>query len=162
MYGVLLRACVSFTLAIIAYQLNEEVKDEVVHFVLEKGGTKPDYARQLFQQFKTDPLADPMLRGMLGNFCFAGKKESPGCQAADLMLGGAIRQERTEHGMKPSLIEQSSFADVTQPVNDEDVATYRIPVTSVVLESLREHMFAEAEIRRQWWESQHSTNPRSG
>jgi uncharacterized protein DUF3800 len=162
MYGVLLRACVSFILAIIAYQLNDEVQDEVVHFVLEKGGTKPDYARQLFQRFKTDPLADPMLRGMLGNLGFEDKKKSPGCQAADLILGGAIRQERTEHGMKPSLIEQSSFADVTQPVSDEDVATYRIPVTRVVLESLRENMFGEAEIRRQWWEGQHSSKPRLG
>ena len=151
----------SFALAIVAYQLNEEVKDEVVHFVLEKGGTKPDYAQQLFQRFRTDPLADPILKGMLGNLDFADKK-SPGCQAADLMLGGAIRQERTEHGMKPSLIEQSSFADVTQPVSDEDVATYRIPVTHVVLESLRGNMFAEAEIRRQWWENQHSSKPRSG
>ena len=36
MYGVLLRACVSFTLAIIAYQLNEQVQDEVVNFVLDR------------------------------------------------------------------------------------------------------------------------------
>jgi hypothetical protein len=156
MYGVLLRACVSFTLAIIAYQLNDEVQDDVVNFVLEKGGTKPDYARQLFRRFRTDPLADPMLRGMLGNFGFGNKNNSPGCQAADLVLGGAIRQERTEHGMKPSFIEQSSFAVVTQRVSDEDVATYRIPVTRVVLESLRHNMFAEAEIRRQWWESRHA------
>ena len=124
MYGVLLRACVSFTVAIIAYQLNEEVQNEVVHFVLEKGGTKPHYASQLFQRFKTDPLADPIFRVMLGNVGFADKKKSPGCQAADLMLGGAIRQERTEHNLKPSRIEQSSFADVTRPVSDEDVATY--------------------------------------
>jgi hypothetical protein len=151
MYGVLLRACVSFSLAVVALQLNERVQDEVVNFVLEKGGTKPNYARELFERFKTDPLADPLLRGMLGNLDFADKKECPGCQAADLMLGGAIRQERTEHGMKPSLIEQSSFADVTQPVDAEDVATFRIPVTRNVLESLRENMFVEADIRREWW-----------
>ena len=159
---MLLQACVSFSVAIIAYQLNEEVQNEVVHFVLEKGGTKPHYASQLFQRFKTDPLADPIFRAMLGNVGFADKKKSPGCQAADLMLGGAIRQQRTEHNMKPSRIEQSSFADVTWPVSDEDVATYRIPVTRVVLESLRDNMFAEAKIRRQWWESQHSSKPRLG
>jgi hypothetical protein len=155
MYGMLLRACVSFSLAAVSLQLNEDVQDEAVNFVLEKGGTKPNYARDLFQRFKTDPLADPALRGMLGDLDFADKKKSPGCQAADLMLGGAIRQERTEHGIIPSLIEQSSFADVTQPVDPEDVATFRIPVTRTVLVSLRENMFVEEDIRRQWWESQH-------
>lgn len=154
LYGVLLRACVSVTLAIIAHQLNEEVQNEVVDFVLEKGGTKPGYARQLFQRFKTDPLADPMLRAMLGDLRFADKRDAPGCQAADLMLGGAIRQERAEHGREPSLIEHSSFADVTKPLDAEDLATYRVPVTREVLESLRGNLFAEAEIRRQWWESQ--------
>jgi hypothetical protein len=161
-YGVLFRACVSFTLAIIAYQMNDEVQNQVVNFVLEKGGTKPNYVGELFQRFKTDPVADPMLRSMLGNLNFADKKRSPGCQAADLMLGGAIRQERTEHGVKPSIIEQSSFADVTRPVSDEDVATYRIPVTRAVLESLRDNMFAEAEIRRQWWENHHWSKSRLG
>jgi hypothetical protein len=92
---------------------------------------------------------------MLGNLGFADKKKTPGCQAADLMLGGTIRQERTEHGKKPSVIEQSSFADVTQRVSDEDVPTYRIPMARMVLEALRENMFAEAEIRRQWWASRH-------
>jgi hypothetical protein len=161
-YGVLFRACVSFTLAIIAYQLNDEVQDQMVNFVLEKGGTKQNYARELFQRFKTDPLADPILRSMLGNLSFIDKKRSPGCQAADLMLGGAIRQERTEHGMNPSIIEQSSFADVTRPVSDEDVVTYRIPVTRAVLESLRDNMFAEAEIRRSWWESHNWSKSRLG
>jgi hypothetical protein len=60
-YGVLLRACVSFTLAIIAYQLNDEVQNEVVNFLLERGGIKENYAQQLFQRFQTDHLADPML-----------------------------------------------------------------------------------------------------
>jgi hypothetical protein len=94
---------------------------------------------------------------MLGDLDFADKKEAPGCQAADLMLGGAIRQERTEHGIKPSMIEQSSFADITQPVNSDDVATFRIPVTRVVLESLRKDMFVEADIRREWWTSHHAS-----
>jgi Protein of unknown function (DUF3800) len=152
MYGVLLRACVSFTLAIVSYQLDEEVQNEVVDFVLETGGTKPDYARQLFKRFKTDPLADPALRSMLGNIDFADKRNSPGCQAADLMLGGAIRQERLEHGKEPTLIDHSSFADVTKPVDAEDIATYRIPVTREILRSLRDRMFVEAELRRQWWE----------
>jgi hypothetical protein len=155
MYGVLLRACVSFSLAAVSLQLNEHVENEVVNFVLEKGGTKPDYARQLFQRFKSDPLADPILRTMLGELHFADKRKSPGCQAADLMLGGAIRQERTEHGVRPSLIEHSSLADTAQPVDAEDVPTFRIPVTRTVLESLRENMFAEADIRREWWQSRH-------
>jgi hypothetical protein len=160
-YGVLLRACVSFSLAIIVYELNDEVQHHVVNFCLEKGGTKDNHAGQLFQQFKTDPLADPIFRGMLGNLILVHKKKSPGCQAADLMLGGAIRNERIEHGMKPSLIEQSSIADPNRPVSEEDVATYRIPVTRAVLKSLRDNMFAEAEIRRQWWESQHSAKSKS-
>src|ERR1700733_2395447 len=50
------------------------------------------------KRVKTDPHADPAFRAMLGDLEFADKKSSPGCQAADLMLGGAIRQERTEHG----------------------------------------------------------------
>ena len=154
MYGVLLRACVSFSVAAVSLHLNKNVRDERVNFVLEKGGTKPDYARQLFQRFKTDPLADPMFRAMLGDLEFADKKKSPGCQAADLMVGGAVRHERTEHGMKPSLIEHSSFADVTKPVDPEDVPTFRIPVTRTVLGSLRRNMFVEADIRREWWESQ--------
>jgi hypothetical protein len=152
-YGVLFRACVSFCLAAVTLQLSENVEGEVVNFVLEKGGTKPNYARELFQRFKTDPQADPAFRAMLGELEFADKKSSPGCQAADLMLGSAIRQERTEHGIAPSLIEQSSFADVTKPIVEEDVATFRIPVTRTVLESLRDSMFVEAGIRRQWWES---------
>jgi hypothetical protein len=155
MYGVLLRACVSFSLAAVSFQLNENVHGEVVNFVLEKGGTKPDYARQLFQRFKIDPLADPQFGVMLGDLDFADKRKSPGCQAADLMLGGAIRQERTEHGMKPSLIAHSSFADVTQPVDPEDAPTFRIPVTRTVLESLRQNMFVEADIRREWWKNRH-------
>jgi hypothetical protein len=153
MYGVLFRACMSVALAAVAAQLNENVDGEVVNCVLEKGGTKPNYARDLFQRFKTDPQADPPFRAMLGDLEFADKKSSPGCQAADLMLGGAIRQERTEHGAAPSLIEQSSFADVKQPIVEEDVATFRIPVTRTVLESLRQSMFVEADIRRQWWET---------
>jgi hypothetical protein len=92
---------------------------------------------------------------MLGELHFADKRKSPGCQAADLMLGGAIRQERTEHGVRPSLIEHSSLADTAQPVDAEDVPTFRIPVTRTVLESLRENMFAEADIRREWWQSRH-------
>jgi Protein of unknown function (DUF3800) len=159
-YGLLLRACVSFTLAIIAYQLNDEVQNEVVNFILEKGGTKENYARQLFRQFQTAPLPDPILRGMLGNLSLVEKKKSPGCQAADLLLGGVIRQERVEHGTGASLIEQSSIADPKRPVSEEDVATYRIPVTRSVLESLRKNMFAEEEIRRQWWGNQHSTKGR--
>lgn len=160
MYGVLLRACVSISLAGVAHKLNENVDGEIVNFVLEKGGTKPNYVRELFQRFKTDPLADPAFRAMLGDLDFADKKASPGCQAADLMLGGAIRQERTEHRAAPSLIEQSSFADVTQPIVEEDVATFRIPVTRTVLQSLRDNMFVEAELRRQWWESHHSGRER--
>jgi hypothetical protein len=148
MYGVLFRASVSFSLAAVSLQLNENVEGEVVNFVLEKGGTKPDYARQLFHRFKTDPLADPALRAMLGDLDFANKKKSSGCQAADLMLGGAIRQERTEHGVKPSLIEHSSFADVTQPVDTEDIPTFRVPLTREILESLRDNLFVEADISR--------------
>ena len=87
MYSVLLRACVSFTLAIIAYQLNDEVQDDVVNFVLEKGGTKPDHARQLFQRFKTDPLADPMLRWMLDNLDFGNKNKRVESECGAVAVG---------------------------------------------------------------------------
>lgn len=107
-YGVLFRGCVSFCLGVVAYSLNEKVDDEVVSFVLESGGVKPGYIKDLYGRFKTDRHADPAIRGMLGpEVRFAKKSESPGCQAADLMLGGAIRQERTEHGVQPSRIERS-------------------------------------------------------
>ncbi len=36
-------------------------------------------------------------------------KSSPGCQAADLMLGGAYRQELLEHGIAPSTIDKFFF-----------------------------------------------------
>src|SRR5260370_32076982 len=54
MYGVLLRACVSFSLATVSLQLNENVQGEVANFVLERGGTKPNYARELFNRHSPD------------------------------------------------------------------------------------------------------------
>ena len=150
MYAVLFRACVNLALEAVSQQLNGDVQDEVVDFVLEEGGRN---SRQLYQRLKFDPLADPMLRKMLGDLTFAKKRKSPGCQAADLMLYQATRQERQEHGSVSSLNDHSSFADVTQPVDAEDLPSYRIPVTRDVLASLRQNMFAEAEIRREWWEN---------
>jgi hypothetical protein len=150
-YGVLFRACVSFSLSIVDYEHKGKTRKEVVNFVLENGGVKPGYARQIYGRFKNDPLADKDFAAMLGPVLgFADKKESPGCQAADLMLMGAIRQERTEHGVQPSDIERSSFADPKKPINMEDVATFRIPTTKEVLRSLRENMFVQEAARRDW------------
>jgi len=161
-YGVLFRGCVSFCLGVVAYSLNEKVDDEVVSFVLERGGVKAGYIKDLYGRFKTDRHADPALRGILGpKVGFAKKDESPGCQAADLMLGGAIRQERTEHAAQPSQIEQSSFADISKPIDAEDVPTFRIPVGQRVLESLRENMFVEEAERREWWEKHRRGAPRN-
>ena len=157
MLGVLLRASVSFCCAIMTYEFKQEVENESINFVLERGGAKEGYVCQLYRRFQTDPLADPIIRSMLGpKPCFAHKRKSPGCQAADLMLGGAIRQERTEHGFASSDIATSSFADPTKPVNYEDVATFRIPVTRDILQSLRNDLFVEANYRRQWWENSRS------
>jgi len=119
----------------------------------------------LYGRFKKDHLANKELIGMLGPVIgFAGKKESAGCQAADLLLMGAIRQERTEHGAEPSDISKSSFADVTQPIDMEDVATFRIPTTPDVLVSLRENMFVDAALRRAWegGDERHCPSPSNG
>ena len=72
-YGVLLRACVSFSLAIIAYQLNDEVQNEVVNFIPRKKVALRRTTRVSFSSgFRSDPLADPILRGMLGELIFCG------------------------------------------------------------------------------------------
>jgi hypothetical protein len=52
--------------------------------------------------------------------------------------------------MGPSQIEQSSFADVTKPTDQEDVPTFRTPVGQRVLDSLRENMFVEEAEQREW------------
>jgi hypothetical protein len=52
--------------------------------------------------------------------------------------------------MGPSQIEQSSFADVTKPTDQEDVPTFRTPVGQRVLDSLRENMFVEEAEQQEW------------
>jgi hypothetical protein len=81
---------------------------------------------------------------------FADKKQSPGCQAADLFLMGVIRQERKEHGLQPSDIERSSLADPTKPIDMNDIPTFRIPITKIILKGLRENLFIEEALRREW------------
>lgn len=151
MYGVLLRACISFSLAVVAREFGE---DNVVNFVLEAGGVKPGYAEQIYAAMKNDHVSDPLFRAMLGPVIgFAKKKECPGCQAADLMIGGALQLERQEHGKEHSIIERSSFADATMPFDPDDAPTFRIPVSREVLTSLRERMFVEERLRREWAEN---------
>jgi hypothetical protein len=133
------------------YQKHGKTKGQKVDLIIENGGIKPEYARQLYGRFKNDRFGDKDVIEMLGPVIgFAEKKDAPGCQAADLMLLGAIRQERTEHGESHSDIMASSFANDTQPVNMQDVPTFRIPTNAEVLLSLRENMFAEEALRRAW------------
>lgn len=151
MYGVLLRACASFSLAVAVYQRHGKKKGQTVNFILENGGINPEYARQLYGRFKSDRFGDKDIIQMLGKgILFVEKKESPGCQAADLLLLGAIRQERAEHGGAHSDITVSSYADPTKPVDMADVPTFRIPTNPEVLLSLRENMFADETLRRAW------------
>jgi hypothetical protein len=150
MYGVLFRGGVSFSLEILTRAEGAEAGQDIVNFIIESGPAN-GYAQQLYHKFKNDPMADPVFRQMLGPVIgFAAKKESPGCQVVDLMLGGEIRQERLEHGIKPSLIENSSWAGVTRPIEQTDIPTYRIPVTKGILESLRKDMFVEEDMRREF------------
>ena len=104
---MLFRAAVSFSLGIVVYEKGDDASNDTVDFVLEAGAKNQGDARRLFELFKTDRKADPVMKQMLGAELRLADKSSPGCQAADLMLGGAYRQELLEHGIDASTIEES-------------------------------------------------------
>lgn len=148
---MLFRACVSFSLAIIEYEFEGNTRKEVINFILENGGVKPGYAQQIYRRFTQNSMSDKDFISLLGPVLgFADKKQSPGCQAADLFLMGVIRQERKEHGLQPSDIERSSLADPTKPIDMNDIPTFRIPITKIILKGLRENLFIEEALRREW------------
>lgn len=152
MLGVLFRGCVSLALALVS---QEHPHFQTVNFILESGGMKPGYGQQIYNRMKDDRIAEPALKAMLGPVLgFARKQDSPGCQAADLMLGGVYRQELTEHGTQHSIIEQSSFAGAIQRIEQNDVPSFRIPVSRDVLQSLRKSLFVEEGLRRDWADQQ--------
>jgi hypothetical protein len=150
-YGVLFRALVSISLGLIVYEKGDDAaKEDVINFVLENGAKSGD-AQRLYGLFKKDRRADPIMKQMLDPVLdFAEKEDSPGCQVADLMLYAAYRQELTEHGEAPSIIEESSFASADAPIRPNEIPTFRIPIGQEVLESLKEGLLMEEKARRQY------------
>jgi hypothetical protein len=149
-YGVLFRATVSGSLGIIAYEKGESARDDVINFVLENGARHRGDAQRIYHLFKHDRRADPIMKKMLGPVMrVADKEDSPGCQAADLMLGAAYRQALLEHGHASSIIEDSSFASADGPIQPDEVPTFRIPIGREELESLKEGLLMEEDARRQ-------------
>jgi hypothetical protein len=150
-YGVLFRACVSFCLGVLAGEYGEEVKGNRLDFVLDERGRIPE-TRHLYYILKHDSHSDPIMKDMLGPALGVARKESsPGCQVAGLLLDGAYRQAKVEHGKTPSLpIEKSAFARPDIPVNRNEIPIFRLPLGREVLESLRSGSFMEAEAWRKY------------
>jgi hypothetical protein len=150
-YGVLFRACVSFCLGILAAEYGEEVKGKRFDFVVDQRGKIAD-ARRLYDILQHDSHSDPIMTEMLGPVIgLAGKESSPGCQVAGLLLDGAYRQAKMEHGKTPSLpIEKSAFARPDIPVNRNEIPIFRLPLGREVLESLRAGLFMDAEASRKF------------
>jgi len=125
--------------------------DSVINFILENGAAHKGDADRLYKMFKNDRKVEPVIKNMLGPVLgLAEKKESPGCQVADLILGGAYRQELTEHNIEPSDIEQSSFVGTPQQIDPHNVPIFRLPITSEILQSLNESLLIEEEERRKF------------
>jgi hypothetical protein len=152
MYGVLFRVCVSFALGILVYEYGDVAKNEKLNFILEDGANNRGDAQQLYGLFKKDRRADPIMRNLLGPVLdFRGKKESPGCQAADLKLGGAMLQTKMEHAKTPERpIEDTDLASADAPLIPNKAPSFRLPITREVLESLKNQLFMEAEARRKF------------
>jgi hypothetical protein len=150
-YGVLFRACVSFCLGILACEYGEEAKSKRLDFVLDEQGIIPE-AHHLYYMLKHDSHCDPIMKEMLGpGLGVAGKASSPGCQVAGLLLDGAYRQAKMEHGKTPSLpIEKSAFARTDIPVNPNEIPIFRLPLGREVLESLQAGLFMEARAWRKF------------
>jgi hypothetical protein len=74
-----------------------------------------------------------------------------GCQISDFILGGAYRQELTEHNAEPSNIEESSFVRTPQ-ITLHNTPIFRVPITREILESLKDSLLLEEEERRKFWE----------
>jgi hypothetical protein len=150
-YGVLFRACVSFCLGILAGEYGEEVKGKRLDFVLDEQGIIPE-AHHLYYMLKHDSHSDPIMKEMLGPVLGVARKErSPGCQVAGLLLDGAYRQAKMEHGKTPSRpIEKSAFARPDIPINRNEIPIFRLPLGREVLESLRAGLFMEAEAWRKF------------
>jgi hypothetical protein len=144
-YGVLFRACVSFCLGILAGEYGDKVEGQRLDFVLEGRGKIAD-ARYLYHMLQHNH-SGPIMKEMLGSSLGVTRKErSPGCQVAGLLLDGAYRQAKMEHGKTLSLpIEKSAFARSDIPVNRNEIPIFRLPLGREVLESLRTGMFMEAE-----------------
>jgi len=107
-YGVLFRDVVSFVV--------EAIREDnsVINFILEDGAARKGDADRLYKMYRKDRKVEAAIKKMLGSALgFAKKRESPGCQVSDLILGGAYRQELTEHNVGPSNIEPTvAFATI--------------------------------------------------
>ena len=134
-------------------------KDSVVNFILENGAANKGDVGRLYKMFKNDRKVEPLIKNMLGPVLdHAEKKESPGCQVSDFVLGGAYRQELTEHNVEPSIIEQSSFAGELQ-ITMHSTPIFRLPITRDILASLKESLLIEEDERRKFWNSKIKNTP---
>jgi len=150
-YGVLFRAVVSFVLQAIRDDENL-ANNSVINFILEDGAAHKGDADRLYKMYKNDRKVEPAVKKMLGPVLgFAEKNKSPGCQVSDFILGGAYRQELTEHNAEPSNIKASSFVRTPQ-ITLHNTPIFRVPIIREILASLKESLLLEEEERRKFWE----------
>ena len=131
-FGVLFRGCLWAVLGAVTEDL-ERAKQFTVNFVLEDGAKNSADALRLFDLAKSNTL--PEWSHLLGTIKLE-TKQSPGLQAADLLVYASSRIEQTDHGNLPSNTETSSH--ILGP-GDAIPAfkCFRIPITRDMLESLR-------------------------
>jgi hypothetical protein len=103
-YAVLFRGCLWAVLAAVTDNL-EIAKQSQVNFVLEAGAKNSGDAIRLFELGKENLIAE--WSSLLGTLTL-GTKESPGLQAADLLVYASNRLERMDHSAEPTDIGNSS------------------------------------------------------
>lgn len=141
--GVLFRAFLSFVPSFIREQLAE---DEAIDFVYESGAPNKGDLESVYAEIKAEFSAIPEWSKRLGTLTFGGKG-IPGLQAADLIVYGASRVEKVEHGELHSVIEQTSLVSPNKNAVDE-IPHLRIPITQEVLGELKESLLLRFSQKR--------------
>ena len=141
-FGVLFRGCLWVVLAAVTENLKLANRSKV-NFVLEDGAKNSGDAVRLFKLAKSNFL--PGWSGLLGTLALS-TKQSPGLQAADLLVYCTNIVERTEHGGTPSEIEKSSHI-VVQGAPIPAFRYFRIPIRKESLEGLKQDFLLP---REQW------------
>lgn len=110
-----------------------------IDFVYEAGAINAGDIAQLFQLLKTE--TPPEWGGRLGTLTFVEKGRARGLELADGISFGSLRQERDEHGSRPTLIEVSShtMADDAQPPAN-GTAAFRLPISRRNLTDLKDNL----------------------